>query len=112
MNKNTNVIKAHLKFFIEPHPFFKNTKEKIFVPRKDYTIKFWIEGGLSVEGKSDSLDINFNDDELLILAIRGIPKERIIRIPWSRVIAFELIVGKDSSINSGDLIFLSPERNN
>lgn len=112
MNKKSNLIKDNLKFFIEPHPVFKDTEEEIFVPRKDYTIKFWIEGGLCVDGKSDTLDINFNDDELLILAVRGIPQERIIRIPWSRVIAFELIVGKDSQINNGNLIYLSPEQKN
>ncbi|WP_379085561.1 hypothetical protein [Pedobacter sp. UC225_65] len=106
------VIKQHLKYFIEPHPSFKGSEEQIFTPRNDYVIKFWIEGGFEIAGAHSTLEINFNSNELLVLAVRNEPIERIIRIPWKRIIAFELIINDKSGVNTSDPIYLKPEQKN
>jgi len=109
---NKKIIKENLKHFIEPHPDFTGTEEEIFTPVKRYTIKFWVEGGLEISGDHGTMEINYNSGDLLVLAVRGQPMERIIRIPWKRVVAFELLVKKNSGFNTANLIYLTPESRN
>ena len=78
-----------LQFFIEPHEEFIGSDENIFTPNKDIVIVFWFEGGFQVSGGPGVLHINFNAQNYLVLALKE-PIDRIIRIPWKRLIAFEL----------------------
>lgn len=103
-----------LKWFIEPHKTFIGTEEEIFTPRKGLTIKFWFEGGFEVEGQHNKIEINFNaiKNGLLVLALRTNTKERIIRIPTERIIAFELLPNKDIDSGLADLLRMGDERKN
>lgn len=109
-----NILINQLKLFIERHPNFLKTKEEIFTPKKGLGIKFWFEGGFEVEGQHNKLEINFNAKaiDLLVLALRTSNKERIIRIPFERIIAFELLPNKNIDSGLSDLLRLGNEQKN
>ena len=110
----TSNLKKELKWFIEPHQDFIGTEEEIFTPKKGLGIKFWFEGGFEVEGQHNKIEINFNTIKsgLLILALRTSSKERIIRIPTERIIAFELLPNKNIDSGLSDLLRLGNEQRN
>ena len=111
--KANNLI-LQLKWFIEPHPNFIGTEEEIFTPKKGLGIKFWFEGGFEVAGLHNKIEINFNaiKSGLLVLALRTNNKERIIRIPAERIIAFELLPNKNIDRGVSDLLRLGIEQKN
>lgn len=111
--KASNLIQQ-LKLFIEPHQDFVGTEEEIFTPKKGLGIKFWFEGGFEVEGQHNKIEINFNaiKSGLLVLAVRTSSKERIIRIPTERIIAFELLPNKNIDSGLSDLLRLGNEQKN
>jgi hypothetical protein len=86
----TNVLLRHLKYFIKPHPEFGLGEDKIFVPNPGLTIRFWFEGNLQVGGDENSLMINLNEPQLLVLAVTEGGKDRIFRVPWARMVSLEL----------------------
>jgi hypothetical protein len=92
--------KQKISYFLEEHPFFKETEENILTPRQGIKIRFWFEGNLQVEGQYDELQINFNDSDLLILA----NDTNIYRILWSRLVCFEIIKGKETNAEISDLL--------
>lgn len=106
------ILKEKLKYFIEPHPEFIGTEEKIYTPKKGINIKFWFEGDLQIEGFHINLEINYNDPDLLVLALRGKDEERIIRVSFERLIAFELIPNHDIESGLSDLLRIGHERKN
>ena len=111
--KVTNLLQQ-LKWFIEKHPNFVNTDDEVFTPKKGLGIKFWFEGGFEIEGQHNKIEINFNavKNGLLVLAVNANNKERIIRIPVDKIVAFELL--PDTNIDSDlfDLLRLGSDRKN
>jgi len=105
-------MKQSLRLFLEIHPNFENTEEKIYTPRGDYHINFWIEGGFTIGGNNKNLEVNYNNGSFLILGITDNLHKRIARIPWKRIIAFELIVKDKFGTDTSDLIYLKPESRN
>jgi hypothetical protein len=95
--------KQKISYFIERHPIFMDTEEEIFTPRQDIKVRFWFDGNLQVEGLYNKLEINYNDSDLLILAT----EYSIYRIPWNRLIGFEIIIDKNASKETLDLIKMS-----
>lgn len=81
-------ILENLKLFISPHPVLHPEAGDIFTPRGENAIKFFFEGGFFVEGKAPELEINFNDDELLILATG----RSVYRFKRTALIGFELLL--------------------
>lgn len=89
--------KSKLRWFIVSHPRFEGTEEKIFTPREGLKIRFWFEGNLQIDGEYKTLEINYNSPDLLVLS-KGDSDElrNIYRIPWKRLVSFELITGDES----------------
>ena len=77
-----------LKMFIIPHPVLHPEAGDIFTPRGENSIRFFFEGGFAVEGKAPELEINFNDDELLILSTG----QSVYRFKRSALVGFELVL--------------------
>ena len=96
--------------FIVKHPFFLNPdieeheEEDIFTPREGLKIRFWFEGNIQIEGEFETLEINFNSYDILVLSKRGDGLDNIFRIPWKRLISFELIIGDEASQKLKDLV--------
>jgi hypothetical protein len=111
--KMTDLLQQ-LKWFIEPHPNFIGSEEKIFTPQKGLRIKFWVEGGFEIEGLHNEIEINYNSikNGLLILAVNTSGKERIIRLPVDRIIAFELLPQKDIDNGLNGLLRIGNEQKN
>lgn len=95
--------KKELKFFTVRHPQFSSPnvapeeEEQIFTPKEGYLIRFWIEGNLQIIGGNLNLEINFNNPELLVLSLKDIDQgyhRSTYRIPFERVVCFELIIVK------------------
>jgi|SRR5690348_3239010 len=82
--------RGHLKPFIEFDSDYESAGE-IYVPREHLNIAFLFEGGFRVAGDRSSLQINFNAPGLLILLFVEDATENIYRIPWSRLVGFQLI---------------------
>lgn len=104
--------KQQLKLFLVKHPFFEKTTEKIYTPKKGLSIRFWFEGNLQIEGIFENLEINYNSSQLLILATRENEGDRILRVQWSRIVAFELFAEKDATEDIKKLLHISPVRKN
>lgn len=117
MKEKGKFWKKELKWFVVKHPKYINPKveedeEDIWTPRKDITIRFWIEGNIQIEGVHNELEINYNNPRLLILSFPSEDKKRsIIRVPWKRLIAFELFSTNDEE-NIEELLRIDPERSN
>ncbi len=80
-------ILRSLQMFIEPHPELHPEAGDIFTPRKGTEIRFFFEGGASVAGSGPELEINFNDDDLLILATGS----SVYRFKRNALVGFELV---------------------
>jgi hypothetical protein len=78
------------QFFLQPHPELHPAGEKVYVPKDKLTIRLWFEGGLQVAGDTSNLELNFNSDEYLVLAVRTDSRSRIFRVPWERLVSLEL----------------------
>ena len=76
-----------LQMFIEPHPYLPPEAGDIFTPRRGTEIRFFFEGGTSVVGSGPELEINFNDDDLLILATGS----SVYRFKRNALVGFELV---------------------
>ena len=85
MKKEIDLVNR-LRLFIRPHPELHPEAGDIFTPKGNTTIKFFFDGGFVVEGKGPELEINFNDDELMILAVG----KSVYRFKKSAFIGFEL----------------------
>ena len=59
--------------------------------RAKQKITFWFDGGLKVTGSKSSLTVNFKDPDLLVLSSMVRKTIRIYRVPYARLICFELI---------------------
>lgn len=108
-NKKIDMVKkiwkSQLRTFIVEHPRFEGSEKDIFTPRKDLKIRFWFEGNLQIEGEYQTLEINYNSPDILVLS-KGESDElkNIFRVPWKRLVSFELIIGDESSQALQDLI--------
>lgn len=85
MKKDVDLVKK-LRTFICPHPDLHPEAGDIFTPNGSTIIKFFFDGGFVVEGKGPELEINFNDDDLIILAIGN----SVYRFKKSAFVGFEL----------------------
>ncbi|MBA4409066.1 MAG: hypothetical protein Q8S54_18110 [Bacteroidota bacterium] len=101
--------KKQLKYFIVKHPNFQGDQieEEIFTPYKGLKIRFWFEGNLQIEGEYGTLEINYNSPYLLVLATRSDNVDNTFRIPWNRLISFELITGDEASQKLKKLVRLN-----
>ena len=105
-----NFWKQKLSAFIVEHPLFlnpeieENEQEDIFTPREGLKIRFWFDGNLQIEGEYGTLEINFNSFDILVLSKRSDKLDNIFRIPWNRLISFELIIGDEASQKLKDLV--------
>jgi hypothetical protein len=103
-----------LQWFVVEHPFFDANEESIFTPKEGLIISFWFEGNLQVEGKYGEFEINYNSSDMLVLAV-GKPFEKgrhIFRIPWNRLISFELKDDNSSTEEITNLLRINPFHNN
>lgn len=102
--------KQKLSAFIVKHPFFlnpekdKHEQDDIFTQREGLKIRFWFEGNLQIEGENETLEINFNSLDMLVLSKRSDKLDNIYRIPWNRLVSFELIIGDEASQKLKDLV--------
>ena len=85
MKKDVDLIRK-LRTFICPHPVLHPEAGDIFTPIGSTIIKFFFDGGFVVEGKGPELEINFNDEDLIILA-KG---DSVYRFKKSAFVGFEL----------------------
>jgi hypothetical protein len=111
-NSSMQFWKQELKWFLVKHPFFEKTTEKIYTPKKGLSIRFWIEGNLQIEGVFEKLEINYNNPKFLVLATRENECDRIFRVQWNRIIAFELFAEKDAPEDIINLLHISTVRKN
>ncbi len=81
---------AACKSFLQPHPELFPSGEKVYTPRDDLIVTLWFDGGLRVSGDARSLQLNFNTDEYLVLSLQEGTRDRIFRVPWDRLVSFEL----------------------
>ena len=86
-------LKAELRSFIE-HDDRLPKSEDVFVPPRDLTIGIFMEGGVYVAGDRETLCVNLNSPEVLVLSLEKKDGQHIYRFPWSRVVGFELIIRK------------------
>ena len=112
--KKSKFWKNKLKFFIVPHPKFEQTDEEIFTPIKGLKIRFWIEGNLQVEGIYENLQINYNSIDCLVLSLNDSESNQAntFRIPWKRIILFELVTNENTDEELLKLISFNPNQNN
>ena len=73
--------------FICPHPTLHPEAGEIYTPRKNLVIQFFFEGGFVVEGSGPELEINFNDDDLIILAVQ----DSVYRFKKPAFVGFKLL---------------------
>jgi hypothetical protein len=113
MNK-LEFLKNKLKYFVVVHPTFEGSEEDIFTPKKRLKIRFWIEGNLQIEGTYNNLELNFNSDDCLILALRdsNSNQSNIFRTPWERITSFELITNEDTDEELVKLTRITPNQRN
>ncbi|MGL4421878.1 MAG: hypothetical protein ACRCZF_14515 [Gemmataceae bacterium] len=88
---------AACQYFLQPHPELFPAGEKVYCPKDDLTITLWFDGGLQVSGGARSLQLNFNTDEYLVLALREGTRDRIFRVPWDRLVSFEIAIERGSA---------------
>jgi hypothetical protein len=69
--------------------------EKVYVPKDDLAITLWFEGGLQVSGDARTLQLNFNSKDYLVVALREANRDRIFRVPWDRLVCFEIATDRN-----------------
>jgi hypothetical protein len=105
-----NFWREKLSPFIIHHPQFVDLEieeyeqEDIYTPREGLKIRFWFEGNIQIEGEYKTIEINFNSYDVLILSKRSDGVDNIFRIPWKRLISFELIIGDEASQKLKELV--------
>lgn len=112
--KKSDFWKNELKFFIVSHPDFKKTDEQVFTPKKGLKIRFWIEGNLQIDGIYKFLHINYNSNTCLILSLKDSKSSQsnIFRIPWEKIITFELVTNEDNTDELKKLMQINPNQKN
>jgi len=83
--------RGHLKHFIEFDTGDYEGAGEVFVPREHLGIAFLFEGGFRIAGDREALQINFNSPGMLILWHHTDEVDSVYRIPWSRLVGFELL---------------------
>lgn len=60
---------------------------------------------MQIEGEYETIEINYNSSDILVLS-KGESDElrNIFRVPWKRLVSFELIIGDESSQALRELI--------
>ena len=81
---------------MEPNGEMNKLGEDLYCVKEKYKVVFWFEGGLKVTGTQASLSVNLKDPHLLILSTLIRKTMRIYRIPYERLVCFELIRGGDA----------------
>lgn len=81
--------------FLVPIKALKELGEEAYEVRKKLKMIFLFEGGFKVSGEKSKVSIHFNDPDLLIL-MTGPNPTKIYKIPYHRLIGFELIRGSKS----------------
>ncbi len=101
--------KNKLNSFLVKHPMFDGAdpEEDIFTPYKNLKIRFWFEGEIQIEGEYETLEINYNSPDMLVLAKRNDDVQNIFRIPWKRLVSFELIIGNEATQKMKNLVRLN-----
>lgn len=92
---------ATCKFFLQPHPELHPAGEEVYIPRRDLVVTLWFEGGMKVSGDVKSLQLNFNSADYLVLCHIDKRMEHIFRVPWKRLVSFEIAIdrGSDSTLS-------------
>jgi len=98
---------AACQYFLQPHPELFPAGEKVYVPKGNLHVTLWFEGDLQVSGNSQSLQLNFNTDEYLVLALHEGTTERSFRVPWERLVSFEIALERKSGDDSSRDLFLN-----
>jgi hypothetical protein len=83
--------KSKLLPFLVPDKQLNKSGEDCYSVRPEVKIAFWCDGGLRVEGGNKNLEISFKDAHLLHLMVGNSKTIRSYRLPYSRLISFELI---------------------
>lgn len=81
--------------FLEPDPILNPKGEDVYGLREKLKIAFWFDGGLKVTGSQSSLAVNFKDPDLLVLSLMVRKTIHIYRVPYARMVCFELIRGAE-----------------
>jgi hypothetical protein len=76
--------------FLIPIEAMKKVGEDAYEVKKKLQMIFLFEGGVKVSGEKNKVSIHFNDPDLLIL-MTGPNPVKIYRIPYQRLIGFELV---------------------
>ncbi|PHQ35863.1 hypothetical protein [Rhodopirellula bahusiensis] len=83
--------KKHIQFFLTPHPVYHEAGEDMYVPREGYTVASIFTGGLRIVGDTETLEVNYNNPDLLILSLNTTATSHIYRFDWDHLVAFELV---------------------
>lgn len=93
-NTTMAAIYDSLRLFIEPHPHLHPDAGEIFTPKQGHGIRFFFEGGTTVLGYGPEMEVNFNDDDLLVLAT----STSVYRFRRECLLGFELVLPTDASV--------------
>ena len=77
-----------IKFFVREHPTLFSAGEKVYIPTSGVSLHF--DAGLMITGTPETLEFNLNSDDILVLAVWDSQGEHIFRVPWERLVCFEL----------------------
>jgi hypothetical protein len=97
---NKTFWKSKLMPFLVPNEVLNKLGEHSYGVKKKLKLAFWFDGGLKVTGNEATLSLNLKDPDLLILGTLVRKTTRIYRIPYERLVCFELIRGSDDSESS------------
>lgn len=77
-----------IQFFFDKHPLLFKAGEQAYTPRT--ACCFYLEGNLGIRGNAESLIMNLNSHDILVLISKVGNEESVFRVPWERLISFEL----------------------
>jgi hypothetical protein len=104
--KNEQKIwKQKLLPFLVPNETLNKLGEDVYGFREKGSISFWFEGGLKVSGNNETLSVNFKDEDLLVLSTLMRKTIRIYRIPYARLVSFELTHSAEAKAAEPELRF-------
>jgi hypothetical protein len=109
--KKNKLIKE-LKYFVEPHPVFKDSEEEIYSVKEGLKIKLWLDGGFTVELEPKIFEINYNAISIGILVIADREKGNILRILSKKIIGIELVRNNNSNEDLAKLFELRESQKN
>jgi hypothetical protein len=87
--------------FLIPIEALKELREDAYEVKGKLKMVFLFDGGFNVTGEKDNVSINFNDPDLLIL-MTGPNPVHIYRIPYHRLVGFDLIISSKKSGKMSD----------